>query len=595
MSSLLHANPRTARIPAAVLALLVAGTAAWAQPGLTADTADALFAPQTFEKTLDKSVRPEDAKPARLTASQRAGLDLGNLSAIHLAPVDRDKLFREDAAAPLPGMTKIQRIGVGRDVDLRVQDGAWFDLANGGKLWAAEVAGDGAIGLRLGFSRLALPAGAELAVYSAAPDKAGRGTDVEFVNDGPADLAKAAAGTYWSQVLFGERVRVELYLPARLLSDGAARVADLPFTLDKAQYLYRDPLIDEALDKVACHNDVTCFSTWAQTARGVARFSFVDSGSSFLCSGQLINTFAGDLTPYFLTANHCVSTNAAATSATFFWLYQTSVCNGAVPALSSLKQSTNASLLSTSTSSDYSLLLINGVVPTNISLTWLGWNAGGVADGFAVASVHHPGGTFKRISFGNKASNPTCGGANHIRVNWTSGVTEPGSSGAGVFLSSSKQLVGQLHCGPSACGSVTNDSFGAFVATYPNISSYLTGGVDDASEANNTCPTARVVAAGTLASRVVKSVNEDWYRIVVPTNKTLKVTLSFTNAFGDIDLRAFKTCSGTGGGTAVASSLSTTNTEVITYKNTGASASFFWRVYLFNDTRNYYNMTVQIL
>ncbi len=595
MSNRLPVNPRTARIGAAVLAsLLATASVATSQPGLVADAADTVFAPQTFETTLDKAAAPQDAKPGRLTAAQRAGLDVGNLSAVHLAPVDRDKLFREDAQAPLPGMTKVQRIGIGRDVDLAVQDGAWYDLADGGKLWIAEVAGDGAIGLRLGFSRLALPAGAELAVYAAATDKAGRAPEVELVSDGPADLAKAAAGTYWTQVLFGERARVELYLPARLFAGGAV-VDALPFTLDKAQYLYRDPLIDEALDKATCHNDVTCFSTWASTGKGVARFSYVDGGSSFLCSGQLINNFAGDLTPYFLTADHCVHTAGAATSSTFFWLYQTATCNGSVPSLASLKQSTNASLLSHSSSSDYSLLLINGVIPTTIGLSWLGWNAGGVADGIAVACIHHPGGTFKRISFGNKASNPTCGGANHIRVNWTSGPTEPGSSGSGVFLNSSKQLIGQLHCGPSSCSSVSNDSFGAFVNTYPLISSYMTGGVDDASEANDSCPAARVVAAGTLTSRVVKKNDEDWYRITVPTGKTVKITLTFTNSFGDIDMRLFRNCSGTGGGTQVASSLSTTNTEVISYKNTGASASFFWRVYLFNDTRNFYDMKVQIL
>jgi len=587
-----HANPRTAWTSAAALLLLTAASA-WGQPNLSFDAADAVFAPQTFEKTLDKAAAPQEAKLVRLTPAQRATIDpVGAVPAVYLAPVDRDKLFREDAQAPLPGMTKLQRIGIGRDVDLRVQDGAWYDLADGGRVWVAEIAGDGAIGLRLGFSRLALPAGAELAVHAAATDKAGRTPDVEFVSDSPAERAKAAAGTYWTQVLFGERARVELYLPAHL----ASQVVDLPFTLDRAQYLYRDPLVDEALDKATCHNDVTCFSaTWGGTAKGVARFSFVQGGSSFLCSGQLINNFAGDLTPYFLTANHCVNTNAAATSAVFFWLYQTSVCNGAAPSLASLKQSTNASLLSNNASSDYSLLLINGTVPTTVGLVWLGWNAGGVADGISVACIHHPGGTFKRISFGNKASNPTCGGANHIRVNWTSGPTEPGSSGSGVFLNSSKQLVGQLHCGPSACGSVTNDSFGAFVNTYPLISSFLTGGVDDASEANNSCPAARSVSTGTLSSRVVKKNNEDWYRIVVPTGKTLKVTLTFTHAFGDIDMRLFKNCSGSGGGTQVALSQSTTNTEVVSFKNTGAAASFFWRVYLFTDTRAFYNMTVQLL
>src|SRR5690242_16636919 len=102
--------PRAAWTSAAALLLLA--SAAWGQTTPSFDAADSLFAPQTFETSLDKAVAPGDAKPARLTAARRAGVDLGNLSALHLAAVDRDKLFREDAQAPLPGLTKMLRIGV---------------------------------------------------------------------------------------------------------------------------------------------------------------------------------------------------------------------------------------------------------------------------------------------------------------------------------------------------------------------------------------------------------------------------------------------------------------------------------------------------
>ena len=58
----------------------------------------------------------------------------------------------------------------------------------------------------------------------------------------------------------------------------------------------------------------------------------------------------------------------------------------------------------------------------------------------------------------------------------------------------------------------------------------------------------------------------------------------------------FRSCSGAAGGTQVASSLSTTNTEVINYTNPGnAAATFTWNVYLFNDVRANYTMTTQIL
>lgn len=590
---------------AALGLLLFAGSPARAAEPFDTETADSALAPQTRAISLNKASLATESKAVKWTAAVRRRLDLGDVPAVHLAPVDREKLFAEDAASPAPGQTKLLRIGIGRDVALRPVDGSWYALPGGGRIWSADVVGDGAMGLRLGFSRVALPAGAELAVYAPAvtdadkqyrefgrtPEQAAE--EVQFVDNTPA-ADKAAGALSWSQVIWGDRARIELYLPA------TADASELPFAVEQAQYLYRDPLLDGALDKAAgsCHNDVTCYPAWAQTARGVARFTFVQGGGSFLCSGQLVNTFASDFTPYFLTANHCVNTASAASSSTFFWLYQTAACNGAPPALSTLKQSSSASLLSANAASDYSLLLINGVVPTNINLTWVGWNAGAIANGTSVACVHHPSGDYKRISFGSTASNPVCGGANHFRVNWTDGPTEPGSSGSGVFRStaSSKQLIGQLHCGPSSCGSETNDSFGSFVYTYSKVSPLLAAGSDDNSEPNDGCSTARTVAKGTLATRVVKRSDSDWYKIVVPAHKKLRVTLTFTNTQGDVDLRVFRSCSGAAGGTQVASSLSTTNTEVINYTNPGnAAATFTWNVYLFNDVRANYTMTTQIL
>ena len=54
-----------------------------------------------------------------------------------------------------------------------------------------------------------------------------------------------------------------------------------------------------------------------------------------------------DLTPYFLTAAHCVDTEEEARSVTAFWLYQTQTCNGELPDFQSVPHTEGASLLST--------------------------------------------------------------------------------------------------------------------------------------------------------------------------------------------------------------------------------------------------------
>ena len=90
-------------------------------------------------------------------------------------------------------------------------------------------------------------------------------------------------------------------------------------------------------DAADCHLDATCYPEWSSSATGVARIFFETSeGGSGACSGTLLNNRRQDLTPYFLTAAHCVGTEEEARSVTAFWLYQTQTCNGELPDLQSV-------------------------------------------------------------------------------------------------------------------------------------------------------------------------------------------------------------------------------------------------------------------
>jgi hypothetical protein len=248
-------------------------------------------------------------------------------------------------------------------------------------------------------------------------------------------------------------------------------------------------------------------------------------------------------------------------------------------------------MLATGTKSDYTLLMIEGVIPRN--LYWAGWTAKAVPDGTASAAIHHPAGDYKRISFGKRAENPVCGGTNrdHVRINWISGPTEPGSSGGGLFRSDTHQLYGQLHCGPSSCDSVSNDSFGAFSATYPKIARFLAAGSDDFFEDNNTCETARGLGPSTYPGLVVTGMRPDWYRIKVPVGQTLTVTLTFNGDWGALGARLYRACSLDP--TMVATEAG--NTLTLTVTNTEPQdAMYRWLVYLQNDTRNTYTMKVEL-
>jgi hypothetical protein len=543
--------------------------------------------PETFA-TVDRSGGERfPAKPSRPAPSKQINPDDGGplrgalaVPQTVLTPLKLEQLLAEDDVNARRNPNKILRAGVGRALEIGDYSGNWYDVPNG-RVWLGEIVSPGAYGLRVQFVDLMLPKNAELAVTQVGVgDRAER---IEWVEADPKMRGEIVAG-----LVPGERARIEYFAPRGSFQQN---VYNLPFRVTGVQHFYRDPLTGEAWAEGAgpCHNDVSCHPAWASAAQAVARVTFVKNGSSFLCSGQLINAQNSDLTPYWLTANHCLSTQAVAATTQFFWRYQTPNCNGTPPALSGVQSSLGATLLATGAATDFTLLMVEGGLPSG--LTWVGWTSATVAGGTASASIHHPSGDYKRISFGNKASNTTCGGSQHVRINWTDGPTEGGSSGGGVFRGDTQQLYGQLHCGPSSCGSETSDDYGEFAATYPFVASLLAAGSDDASEQNDSCASARAMATGTHNNRIVKMSDPDWYSISVPAGKTLQATLGFTHSNGDIDAALYTSCSGS----PVATGAGTGNTEtMVATNNTGAARTYYLRVYLYADTRNGYSLTLGI-
>jgi lysyl endopeptidase len=552
-------------------------------------------APQTFGAALPQ--RPAKAqKPVRQTPSERAGIPLvGVPEAVRLKPIDRDAVLKEDALNERSARTKILRFGVARSLQVAPANGNWYDVAGGARMWVGDVVSTDALGVRLHFKDVHLPDGAELAVYGPTDDSPASGVVKSgfsrFDPDRYVELYEGSLAQrtdFWTGTLMGERARIEYLAPA-----GASD--ELPFAVDSLQHIYLDPVEKVSRDIMAkaagpCHNDVTCFPDWADVARSVSLLGIVFSGGTGLCTGQLLTTQAGDFTPYYMTAHHCLSTPSEAASTEYFWFYQTSTCNGTPPSLNSVPRSLGATLMSTNAASDYTLLMVEGALPDNVFFS--GWNSAKASDGTDIAAIHHPSGDFKRISFGFKDADAGgfCG-SGHIRISWTDGPTEPGSSGSGVFRDDTQQFLGQLHGGPSACGNETFDCYGAFNTTYPKVKNLLKQGSDDNSEQNDTCGKARNVRPGKLANRIVKLLDTDWYKISVPAGKTVDIHLDFADADGDIDLAFFGSC----GGDPLFVSDGTGDSEDLSLTNAGSRPAVgFFQVFLADDTRNNYSLTTTI-
>jgi hypothetical protein len=391
---------------------------------------------------------------------------------VELPEMDPTPLLEEDAfRASIPGLKADPRVGVVRRfrpvrAPSRLVPGMHgVEVRQDGSVaWTTEVRAPGAVGLRLHVARCDLPRGTELFLYDA--------DDPSRVY-GPIQPRRGKDGGFFLPTVFAQRVRVELRAPAR-----AASVASVGFVIDRVAHRYRergegqeDPRVGAFVPKAKpaeCNNDVACETDFSDVARGVAMMEITTSEGVFLCSGALLNDCDTSTTvPYFLTAHHCVSTDIEARNTEFFFDYRAASCGGSTPPKSSVPMVSGATLLSTSTTADYSLLKLTGELPSN--RFFCGWTATRQNVGEAIVGVHNPGGGKMRISFG-ALLDPD--GAFH-QVQWSSGVTQQGSSGSPLF-NPQKQVIGQLYGGSSSCSYPDGiDQYGRFDRTYASVAEWL--------------------------------------------------------------------------------------------------------------------------
>ncbi len=257
---------------------------------------------------------------------------------------------------------------------------------------------------------------------------------------------------------------------------------DLSFTIPRVSHQYRSV---ESAEKAAgsCNIDIACASaSWGTTARAVAKIQYISGGGSFECTGTLLNdTDSSTFIPYFMTAEHCVSTQSEASTINSFWNYQRTTCGGLLGSYTTLFG--GATLLSHGAGSDHSFLRLNDPAPS--SATFEGWTSATVSSGTSMVGIHHPDGDVKKISLGvidgiANYSGPVTGAGGYLRVHWTAGVTEGGSSGSALITGSypNDKFVGTLKGGSSSCSVPTGgDWYGRFDLVYPLISAYLSPAV----------------------------------------------------------------------------------------------------------------------
>jgi lysyl endopeptidase len=394
-----------------------------------------------------------------------------------------------DSAKRANSRAKRLQIGIGRAVEERVQaetEALLWSAAPGGVAARIEVTSPGARALRVGLSAQRIAPGMEVRF-------GGNASPVVYGPFTRRDVDSSAA-TYWSPVLEGETATVELFVPA------SAPVVNRAPVVTEVSHLFVSPSEPRAdsLAKIGesdfCEVNLICRSSTdsalASTGRAVARMTFQQSGGTFLCTGTLLNPTGGSFIPYFYSAAHCISTQTVASTLTTHWFYDSTQCGSDVLSSSYTQLPGGATLLYANTANDPLLLRLNGTPPNGA--IWAGWDAATLSNGTPLVAIHHPKGDLKKISFGtmggfNGGDDSPFSGNTFIISNWNSvstGVTEPGSSGSGIFTAfgspaSEYRLRGGLQGGPSSCfasGSDLQDYYSRFDLAYPSISQYLNPG-----------------------------------------------------------------------------------------------------------------------
>jgi len=401
------------------------------------------------------------------------------------------------------------QIGVNRSVEVSPNTRAQkFVNPDGSQIIVLTIKSSGASGIGLHFRNFALADGEEVYVYGAATDSIVFGP---FTDKGP-----WGSGEFWSGTVDGDTVVIEFYKKTDENGQGF-EIFEISHILAELDWRLRS----NEPDVLNCEVDASCYGDPEKNA--VARILFNNNGAR-VCTGTLLNNAAQD--PYFLTANHCVSSQAVAQTVEAYWFYQTTSCNSGV-LRSGVHSPPGANLLATQGSNDFSLLRLQTNAPGGAFFS--GWTSTAQSTGTSVFGLHHPDGyippavnSYLRRSTGSITNtNENCLGlVNGYAVGWTSGTSEPGSSGSGLFTTNGHYLVGALSCGPlpPTCNSPWA-SYSKFANFYSQIRQYISSGTPSAPVANP----ATFVASHSFRANW-RSVNgATGYRLDVATNN------SFTN------------------------------------------------------------------
>ncbi len=357
--------------------------------------------------------------------------DPGLTNSVHtvtMPPVNVEALLAEDAIEAEEG--KPYRFGKAHSSDIGIDNaGTWMVARDGSRVWRLRIACPAAFSINLIFNSFYLPEGALLYLYN---------QDRSSVLGAYTARNNKDHGEFATSPIPGSVVTLEYVEPPVPISQ--ARIS-----ISHVIHGYKDFMNHFAGfgQSQACNNNVNCpeGDDWCREKRAVSMILL--NLNTRWCSGSLLNNVRQDLTPYYLTANHCLT---ASTNTWIFWFgYWSDLCSPTTdqPNVASF---VGATLRANIAESDFALLEMDDEPYSPHGVHYAGWNR---VDAPAQSSVgiHHPQGDVMKISFDN---DPPVSGTwigtppdTYWEVYFDDGTAEHGSSGSPLF-DENHRVIGQL-------------------------------------------------------------------------------------------------------------------------------------------------------
>ena len=313
-------------------------------------------------------------------------------------------------------------------VDIDFFDEAVSYPVLGGNVYLLKIKSKGAQAIGLEMDRFFLSQGVEMFVYSI-----DRQMTIGSFNSQNNKIHKKFSTT----LVKGDEIVIEIFIPFNVVNDSFIEISKIihDFTdLLNFNDLYQN-------ERNSCNTNVAC-------AEGEP---FEDQINSVVlmtmgggtCSASLINNVEEDLTPYVLTAEHCLSGNA--NNYNFYFKYQSTSCNGSSGSYQ--YSMTGSSLRAVGEAPDFALLELNTNPPISYDAFYNGWSNSSSSPN-DVYGIHHAGGGIKKISF---TEDNIQGQYNFWVFQYDDGRIYPGSSGSPLFDHNNRTIGPSSHMYTDYC------------------------------------------------------------------------------------------------------------------------------------------------